>query len=155
MNVLSVTAHPNPERAQALGVKVVDLDTLLSESDIVTLRVPLTSETEHIISFRELAKMKPTAILINTSSGKVVNEDALIEDLRDKKIAGAGLDVFEKEPLPTDSPLLQMDNVVLTQHIAFLSEESLDECTYMSIENVEKFIKGKPQNVVNPLVLKS
>jgi len=155
MNVLSVTAHPSHERAQALGVKFVDLDTLLSESDIVTLHVPLTPETEHMINAKELAKMKSTAILINTSRGKVVDEAALLEALRDKKIAGAGLDVFEKEPLPMDSPLLKMDNVVLTPHIAFLSEESLDECTYKSIENVEMFIKGKPQNVVNPLVLKS
>jgi len=112
--------------------------------------VPLTPETDHMISAKEMAKMKSTAILINTSRGKVVDEVALIEALRDKKIAGAGLDVFEKEPLPTNSPLLKMDNVVLTLHIAFLSEESLDECTYMSIENVEMFIKGKPQNVVNP-----
>ena len=150
MNVLSVTAHPSHERAQALEVKFVDLDTLLSESDIVTLHVPLTPETEHMISAKEMAKMKSTAILINTSRGKVVDEVALIEVLRDKKIAGTRLDVFEKEPLPTDSPLLKMDNVVLTPHIAFLSEESLDECTYMSIENVEMFIRGKPQNVVNP-----
>lgn len=155
MNILSVTAHPSPKRAQALGVKFVDLDTLLSESDIVTLHVPLIPETEHMISTRELAKMKSTAILINTARGKVVDEAALIEALREKKIAGAGLDVFEKEPLPADSPLLKMDNVVLTPHIAFLTEESLDECTYMSIENVEMFAKGKPQNVVNPLVLKS
>jgi len=155
MNILSVTAHPSPKRAQALGVKFVDLDTLLSESDIVTLHVPLIPETEHMISTRELAKMKSTAILINTARGKVVDEAALIEALREKKIAGAGLDVFEKEPLPADSPLLKMGNVVLTPHIAFLSEESLDECTYMSIENVEMFAKGKPQNVVNPLVLKS
>lgn len=155
MNVLSVTAHPSPERAQALGVKFVDVDTLLSESDIVTLHVPLTPETEHMISTRELAKMKSTAVLINTARGKVVDEAALIGALREKKIAGAGLDVFEKEPLPIDSPLLEMDNVVLTPHIGFLSEESLDECTYMSIQNVEMFIKGKPQNVVNPFVLKS
>lgn len=115
MNVLSVTAHPSPERAQALGVTFVDLDTLLSESDIVTLHVPLTPKTEQMISVQELAKMKSTAILINTARGKVV----------------------------------------LTHHIGFLSEESLDECTYMSIENVEMFTKGRPQNVVNPLVLKS
>ncbi len=113
MNVLSVTTHSNPERAQALGVEVVDLDTLLSESDIVTLHVLLTFETEHMISFRELAKMRLTAILINTARGKAVNEDAFIEALRDEKIAGAGLDVFEKELLPSDSSLLQMDNVLL------------------------------------------
>jgi len=154
MNVLSVTAHPSPERAKALGIKFVDLDTLLSESDIVTLHVPLTPETEHMIGARELAKMKPTAILINTARGKVVDETALIKALKEKKIAGAGLDVFEKEPLPMDSPLLEMHNVVLTPHIAFLSEESLDECTYMTVENVEMFIKDQPQNVVNPSVLK-
>lgn len=149
MNVLSVTAHPSPERAKALGIKFVDLDTLLSESDIITLHVPLTPETEHMIGARELVKMKPTAILINTARGKVVDESALIEALKEGKIAGAGLDVFEKEPLPMDSPLLEMNNVVLTPHIAFLSEESLDECTYMTVENVEMFTKGKPQNVVN------
>ncbi|WP_292378301.1 2-hydroxyacid dehydrogenase [Methanosarcina sp. UBA289] len=149
MNVLSVTAHPSPERAKSLGIKFVDLDTLLSESDIVTLHVPLTPATEHMIGRRELAKMKPTAILINTARGKVVDESALIEALKEGKIAGAGLDVFEKEPLPMDSPLLEMSNVVLTPHIAFLSEESLDECTYMTVENIEMFTEGKPQNVVN------
>jgi phosphoglycerate dehydrogenase-like enzyme len=153
MNILSTTAHPSPEKAKALGVKFVNLDTLLKESDIITLHVPLTPETEHMIGTRELAKMKPTAILINTARGNVVNEAALLEALREKMIAGAGLDVFEKEPLPLDSPLMRMHNVVLTPHIAFLSEESLDECTYVTVENVEMFARGKPQNVVNPSVL--
>ena len=97
--------------------------------------------------------MKPTAVLINTARGKIVDENALVEALREKRIAGAGLDVFEKEPLPMDSPLLKMDNVVLTPHIAFLSEESIDECTQITVENVEAFIKGRPQNVVNPAVI--
>lgn len=155
MNVLSVTAHPSPERAKALGVKFVDLDTLLAESDIVTLHVPLAPETEHMIGARRLAKMKPTAVLINTARGRVVDEAALIEALRERKIAGAGLDVFETEPLPMDSPLLEMPNVLLTPHIAFLSEESLDECTYICLENVVRFLEGKPQNVVNPAALKN
>ncbi len=153
MNVLSTTAHPSPEKEKALGLKFVDLDTLLSESDIVTLHIPLTPETEHMIGASQLAKMKPTAILINTARGKIVDEAALIEALQEKRIAGAGLDVFEKEPLPMDSPLLEMHNVVLTPHIAFLSEESLDECTYVTVENVEAFVNGKPQNIVNPSVL--
>jgi D-3-phosphoglycerate dehydrogenase len=153
MNVLSVTAHPNPERAHALGVKFVSLDTLLAGSDIVSLHVPLTPETEHMIGASELARMKPTAVLINTARGKIVDERALVEALREKKIAGAGLDVFETEPLPMDSPLLELDNVVLTPHIAFLSEESIDECTRVTIENVEMFIKGRPRNVVNQAVL--
>ncbi|BAI61339.1 glycerate dehydrogenase [Methanocella paludicola SANAE] len=153
MSVLSVTAHPDPERARALGVKFVSLDTLLAESDVVSLHVPLTPETEHMIGAAQLARMKPTAILINTARGKIVDEKALVEALREKRIAGAGLDVFETEPLPMDSPLLKLDNVVLTPHIAFLSKESIDECTRVTMENVEMFVKGRPQNVVNQAVL--
>jgi D-3-phosphoglycerate dehydrogenase len=103
-----------------------------------------------MIGASQLAKMKSTAILINTARGKIIDETALVEALRVKKIAGAGLDVFEREPLPLDSPLLELGNVVLTPHIAFLSEESIDECTYVCVENVEMFAKGQPQNVVNP-----
>jgi D-3-phosphoglycerate dehydrogenase len=153
MNVLSTTAHPSPERAKALGVTFVDLDTLLPESDIVTLHVPLMPMTEHMIAAPQLDMMKPSAILINTARGKLVDEKALVEALKNKKIAGAGLDVFEREPLPLDSPLLEMHNVVLTPHIAFLSEESIDECTYVTVENVEMFVEGNAQNVVNPSVL--
>jgi phosphoglycerate dehydrogenase-like enzyme len=152
MNVLSNTAHPNPETAKKLGVKFVDLETLLSESDIVTLHLPLTPKTNHMIGASELARMKTTSILINTARGKIIDEKALVEALRTKKIAGAGLDVFEKEPLSLDSPLLKLENVVLTPHIAFLSEESIDECTYICVENVEMFVAGKPQNVVKPRV---
>lgn len=155
MNVISVTGHPSEEKARRLGVKFVNLDTLLSESDIVTLHVPLTPSTEKMIGAKELAKMKKSAILINTARGKVVDEIALIEALKEKKIRGAGLDVFEKEPLPVNDPLTKLENVVLTPHIAFLTEESLEECTYVCIQNVERFIEGKPQNVVNPEVLAS
>ncbi|MDD1751937.1 MAG: NAD(P)-binding domain-containing protein, partial [Methanotrichaceae archaeon] len=150
MNILATTSHPSSERAKSLGAKFTDLDTLLRESDIVTLHVPLTPDTEHMISASQLAKMKPTAILINTSRGKVVDEEALVDALKKKTIAGAGLDVFEKEPLPKNSPLIELKDVVLTPHIAFLSEESIDECTYICVENVMKFVDGKPQNVVNP-----
>jgi phosphoglycerate dehydrogenase-like enzyme len=153
MEVLAVTAHPSEKRARELGLNFVGLDTLLAESDIVSLHVPLTPETEHMIGAAQLARMKPTAILINTARGKVVDEHALAGALREKRIAGAGLDVFEKEPIPMDSPLLKLDNVVLTPHIAFLTEESLDECSYVTVENVEMFAAGRPQNVVNPDVL--
>ncbi|MCD1294372.1 glycerate dehydrogenase [Methanocella sp. CWC-04] len=153
MNVLAVTAHPSPERAKALGLEFVDLDTLLARSDIVTLHLPLTSKTEHMIGAREIARMKPTAILINTARGKIVDERALISALKEKRIAGAGLDVFETEPLPMDSPLMELDNVVLTPHIAFLTRESVDDCTRVTVENVEMFIRGRPQNVVNRAVI--
>jgi D-3-phosphoglycerate dehydrogenase len=151
--VISTTAHPGSEKAKKLGVTFVDFGTLLSESDILTLHLPLTPETEHMIGASELEKMKSTAILINTARGKIIDEKALADALRTKKIGGAGLDVFEKEPLPLDSPLRDLDNVVLTPHIAFLSEESIDECTYICVENVEVFARGTPQNVVNPSVL--
>ncbi|WP_406661410.1 phosphoglycerate dehydrogenase [Methanolobus sp. ZRKC3] len=153
MNVISTPSHPDPQKELRLGVKFVDLDILLSESDIVTLHVPLTPATEKMIGRAELAKMKPTSILINTSRGKIIDEGALIEILREGKIRGAGLDVFENEPLTQDSPLMKLDNVVLTPHIAFLSEESLEECTYICVENVEKFVEDEPQNIVNPDVL--
>ena len=153
MNVLSTTNHPNPEKEKRLGIKFVDLDILLSESDIVTLHVPLTPTTERMIGKTELEKMKSTSVLINTSRGKIIDENALIRALRKGNIMGAGLDVFEEEPLTQDNPLIQLDNVVLTPHIAFLSQESLEECTYVCVENVERFVEGEPQNIVNMDIL--
>jgi len=149
MTVISVTSHPSEEKARRLGVKFVDLDTLLKESDIITLHVPLTSSTKNMIGTKELARMKTSAILINTARGKIVDEVALIKALREKQIGGAGLDVFDKEPLPLDSPLMKFENVALTPHIAFLSHESLEECTNVCVQNVEKFLEGKPQNAIN------
>jgi len=150
MNILSVTRHPNPSKETRLGIKFVDMDTLLRESDIVTLHVPLTSETEKMIGEVELDKMKSSAILINIARGKVVDESALINALKERKIRGVGLDVFEKEPFSEDSPLIDLDNVMLTPHIAFMSEEFLEECTYVCVENVEMFVRGETQNIVNP-----
>jgi D-3-phosphoglycerate dehydrogenase len=153
MNVLAVTGHPSEEKARKLGVKFVDLDTLLKESDIVTLHVPLTPSTENMIGSKEFSKVKRGAILINTARGKIVDERALIKALKEGQIRGAGLDVFEKEPLPEDDPLTKLENVVLTPHIAFLTQESLEECVRVCSDNIEKFVDGKPQNVINPEVI--
>lgn len=153
MNVIAYSDHPSNNEARKLGVKFVDLDTLLKESDVISLHVPLTSETEHMIGTKEFARMKKSVILINTARGKIVDEDALIIALKNKQIGGAGLDVFEREPLPLNSQLLEFENVALTPHVAFLSHESLDECTRVCVQNVEKFIEGKPQNVANPEVI--
>jgi phosphoglycerate dehydrogenase-like enzyme len=155
MNVIAYTHHPNDKAANNLGVTFVDLDTLLKESDIISLHVPLTPSSKKMIGTREFARMKKSAILINTARGQVIDEDALIKALREKQIGGAGLDVFEKEPLSLSSPLLEFENVALTPHVAFLSHESLEECTNVCVQNVEKFIEGKPQNVVNPEALAS
>jgi D-3-phosphoglycerate dehydrogenase len=152
MDVLAYTAHPDPVKEKQLGVRFTDMDTLLTRSDIVTLHVPLTPSTEKLIGADELLKMKPTSILINTARGEVVDEAALLSALRSGHIAAAGLDVFEEEPLPPNSPLLGSDKVLLTPHIAFLSEESLDECTSVTVDNIRGFLQGDPQNVVNQRV---
>lgn len=150
MNVLSFTGHPSEEKARKLGVRFVDLDTLLAESDIITLHVPLNSSTEKMIGEKELAKMKKSSILINTARGKVVDETALITALQEKQIRGAGLDVFETEPLPADHPLTELENVVLTPHIGFVTQEALEKAISVCVANIEKYIDGEPQNVVNP-----
>jgi D-3-phosphoglycerate dehydrogenase len=112
-----------PEVATALNVGLVPLEQLLAESDIVSLHVFLNAQTRGLMNAERLAMMKPTAYLINTSRGPVVDEAALIAALHAGRLAGAGLDVFEIEPVPADSPLLKMDNVLLTAHIASYSEE--------------------------------
>ena len=112
------------EGGEPLPARLVALDDLLRQSDYVSLNLPLTRETFHLIGERELALMKPTSVLINTARGPVVDEAALVAALRQRRIAGAGLDVFEEEPLPASSPLLELDNVILTPHTAGISERS-------------------------------
>ncbi len=116
MDLLAYDIVTNEEFRERTGCRYVDLQTLLRESDFVTLHVALTPQTRHMIGRRELSLMKPTAFLINTSRGEIVDETALVEALREGKIAGAALDVYEREP-PTDSPLLKLENVILTPHI--------------------------------------
>jgi D-3-phosphoglycerate dehydrogenase len=120
-----VAADPyvTADTASALGVTMMSTEQVLAESDIVSLHVFLNAETRHLIDARRLALMKPGAFLINTSRGPVIDEQALAEALQAGRLAGAGLDVFEVEPVPANSPLLQMPNVILTSHIASYSEE--------------------------------
>ena len=124
MEVCYSDIAPNA-RVEEIGGRRYDLDELLSQSDYVTLHVPLLPETEYLIGEREFGLMKPTAYLLNLSRGKVVNETALGAALQNGGIAGAGLDVYEVEPLPSDSPLLQMENVVLTPHMSSHTDEAL------------------------------
>jgi glyoxylate reductase len=138
---------------EELGARFVDKPTLLKESDFVTLHVPLISETTHYISTAELALMKPTAILINASRGPVVDEKALVKALQQGKIAGAGLDVYEKEP-KVEPALLQMENVVLVPHIASASRETRLKMATMAAENLIAGLTGKRSpNLVNAEVL--
>ncbi len=142
------------EVERRLGVRFVDKDTLLGESDFVTLHMPLVKETVHYITERELNIMKPTAYLINTSRGPVVDEKALVRALRDKRIAGAGLDVYEHEP--TLSPgLVDLENVVLLPHIGSASIETRTKMAVTAAQNCIAAMKGeRPPNLVNPDALK-
>jgi glyoxylate reductase len=136
-----------------LGITYRPLDEVLAESDFLSMHVPLTEETRHMIGEDQLSRMKRTAFLINTSRGPVVDENALYKALRDGVIAGAGLDVFEEEPIDPDSPLLQLDNVVLTPHIASASVETRTKMAVTAAINLVSVLQGKePPNLVNPEV---
>jgi D-3-phosphoglycerate dehydrogenase len=136
------------------GIAVLTFDEVLSRSDIVSVHVPLMAATKHLINAAALSKMKPDAVLVNTARGGVVDTEALIVALKNKTIRGAGLDVFETEPLPKDHPLTALENVVLTPHAGYYSEESLYELKTRPVENAADVLAGKkPRNILNPEVL--
>jgi phosphoglycerate dehydrogenase-like enzyme len=138
------------EKAENFGATRVELDELLERSDFVTLHTPLDSSTHGLIGPRELHLMKKTAVLINTCRGPVVQEDALYEALQDGEIWGAGLDVFEQEPVDLDNPILKLDNVVVAPHIAGKSYESYPRRVRFAFENmVNVWQGGKPESIVN------
>ncbi len=154
MRILYYDSVRREELERELGAEFADLDRLLEESDYVSLHVPLTPETYHLIGEEQLRKMKPTAFLINTARGKVVDQKALYRALKEGWIAGAGLDVFEQEPIPPDDPLLKLDNVVLAPHAASASHETRSRMAEMVAENLIAFLNGKvPPNLVNKEVV--
>ena len=149
------------KRAEALGIRVlahdmapqnglVDFDTILRDSDVITLHVPLTDDTRNMIGAQELARMKPNAILINTARGGLVDEQALAEALRAGKLAGAGIDVLTEEPPCHGNVLLATDipNLIVTPHIAWASQEAMQVLADQLTDNIEAFIAGDPTNVV-------
>ena len=144
--------RPTPEREQELGAQYVDRETLLREADFLSIHVPLATDTNHLIGSAELALMKPTAFLINTSRGKVVEEAALVEALQSKRIAGAGLDVFEFEP-QIHPALLAMSNVVVTPHMGTATRETRLAMAMTGADNLLAALTGqRPPNLVNPEV---
>ena len=153
MKVLYTDPARNEELERAAGAKQVDLDTLLKESDFVSMHTVLSPETTHLIGERELGLMKPTAYLINTSRGPVIDEKALVKALQEKHIAGAGLDVFEDEPELAPG-LAELDNVVIPPHIASATIETRTKMATMAAGNLVAVLKREtPQNCVNPEVL--
>lgn len=136
-------------------VRFVSLDEVARESDVVSIHIPLTSETRHVFNAAFFQKMKKTAFIINTSRGGVVSEKDLIEALHNDVIAGAGLDVFEREPVASDNPLLTLDNVILTPHTAALTSECVVRMAVSGAERVVEALGGKlPGNIANPEVLR-
>ncbi len=155
MKILFYDVIPRPEIEKDFGGKRVDLDTLLKESDFVSIHVPLMKETHHLMNEQRFRQMKKTAYMINNSRGPVVDETALHKALKEGWIAGAGLDVFENEPTPSDSPLLKFSNVVVAPHISSASLETRAKMSEMVAENLVSFLEGKkPPNLVNPDVMK-
>ena len=155
MRILFYDVVPRPEIEKDFGAKKVDLDTLLRESDFVSIHVPLMKETQHLINEQKLKLMKKTAYLINNSRGPVVDEKALYKALKEGWIAGAGLDVFEQEPTPADNPLLKLDNVAVAPHISSASIETRSKMGEMVAENLVAFFEGKkPPNLLNADVMK-
>ena len=140
--VLVYDPYVASDRVVAEGAEAVELDILLSESDFITIHTPLTPQTRHLINAAALNKMKKTAILVNTSRGAVVDETALIKALQEKHILAAGLDVFEKEPVGKDHPLVKMPNVVLTSHVAWYSKDSAKELQSRAAQEVRRVLTG-------------
>lgn len=146
---MDVLVHTRTPREDEEGVVYTDLDTVLRQSDYLSLHCPLTDETRHIIDRDALAKMKGTAFLINTSRGALVDEDALIEALGQGRIAGAGLDVQETEPPADDNPLYDMENVLLTPHMGWKGFETRQRLVSVIEDNIRAFRARQPQNVVS------
>lgn len=145
--------HPNPTGAEAVGAAYVDLDTLLAQSDFISLHCPLSPETRHLINADRLRKMKPTATLINASRGDVVDQEALIEALRRGVIAYAGLDVMTPEPIPDDHPLLSLPNATVLPHIGSASTPTREKMATMAAENLLAGLRGdRLPHCVNPEV---
>jgi glycerate dehydrogenase len=149
---LKVLAHDRVQPPQTPAhVRFVDLETLFRESDIVSLHCPLTPETQHLVNAERLGWMKPSAFLLNTSRGPLVDEQALAEALNGSKIAGAGLDVLPVEPPPAQSPLLTAKNCFITPHIAWATRAARARLMNCALANVRAFLDGHPQNVINQL----
>ncbi|MGH2588680.1 MAG: D-2-hydroxyacid dehydrogenase family protein [Dehalococcoidia bacterium] len=153
MRLIAWSQNLTEERAAACGAECVDKEDLLSRADIVTIHLQLSPRTTGLIGAQDLARMRPAAYLINTSRGPIVEEPALVEALRRGLIAGAGLDVFDEEPLPPGHPLLTLANVVLTPHLGYVTAEAYRGFYGQTLENVRDLVAGTPQRVLNPEVL--
>ena len=153
MNLIAWSQNLTKERAEECGARLVGKEQLFSEADIITIHLQLSDRTRGLIGGADLARMKPTAFIVNTSRGPIIDEGALMDVLQRRAIAGAGVDVFEPEPLPKDHPILKLDNVVITPHLGYVTEETYREFYGDTIGNVRSFMEGEPVRVINTAVL--
>jgi len=154
MPILYWSRSRKPEAEAALGVQWRELDDLLRESDYVSINLALSEESRGLIGAREIALMKPAGVIVNTARGPIVDQDALYAALVEKRIGGAALDVFAEEPLPTDHPLLALENVVVSPHVGSATVETRTRMTDLAVDNLMAFFRGdRPPAPVNPEVL--
>jgi D-3-phosphoglycerate dehydrogenase len=150
MKVVAWSQNLTPERCKEVGVEYISKEELFRNSDIVTIHVQLGVRNRGLITAKELGLMKTTAFLINTSRGPIVEEKALLDALTAKRIAGAGLDVFDVEPLPPDHPFRKLDNVVITPHLGYVSQQNYERYYPDIVENIRGWLDGKPVRVIAP-----
>ena len=155
MKIIAWSQNLAPERAAEYGAIPVTKDELFSQADVVTINYVLSKRSVGLVGARELSLMKPTAYLVNTSRGFIVDEAALIDALQRKTIAGAGLDTFDQEPLPLDHPFRHLDNVIVTPHIGYVTHETYQNWFPQIVENIQAYLKGEYIRVMNPGVLNS
>ena len=146
MNVIAWSENLTQERCEELGVKLVDKEGLLLNSDFLTIHLILSERTRGIFKAEDLSRMKSTSYIINTARGPIIDEDALINALKNKTIAGAGIDVFSVEPLPADHPFRHLQNTVVTPHLGYVEEENYRAYFSGYVEAIDAFLKGKPKN---------
>ena len=148
MKVIAWSQNLTPEKCKEVGVDYVSKEDLFRQADFITIHVVLSQRSRGLVGAMELALMKPSAYIINTSRGPIIDEAALLAALRDKKIAGAGLDVFDVEPLPTDHPLRKMDNVVATPHLGYVATQNYRSYFGGVVDDIRAFLDGKPVRVM-------
>jgi phosphoglycerate dehydrogenase-like enzyme len=148
MKVIAWSQNLTPEKCKEAGVEYVSKEDLFRQADFITIHVVLSQRSRGLVGAKEIALMKPSAYLINTSRGPIIDEAAMLAALRDKKIAGAGLDVFDVEPLPLDHPLRKMDNVVITPHLGYVATQNYRAYFAGVVDDIRAFIDGKPVRVM-------
>ena len=153
MNVIAWSQNLTKERAEECGARYVSKEELFAAADFISIHVVLSDRTRGLVGAQDFARMKPTAILVNSSRGPIVDEAALIEAIKSRKIAHAALDVYSREPLPGDHPLRSMEHVTLAPHLGYVNTDVFGHFYGESVKNIEAWLDGKPINVLNPEAL--